>query len=120
LVFSIVSKPEFCKERANPPLCVVFVLIQSVEVLDKFGSAITRNTADQHEEIKTARTQCLESFAALQNVDAWRQRVHNPAYRGALRSRPLDMTDQRKMKVMSHDLFNLVEILMEKRKRAVI
>nr|CAB3264510.1 nuclear pore complex protein Nup214-like [Phallusia mammillata] len=73
-------------------------LQKDVVKLCDFRNDIIKLTTDQHDEIKTARTHCLETFSALKNVEMRKKRIENPAYRNALHSRQLDLADKRKMK----------------------
>ena len=70
-----------------------------MENLSEFSKGIAKTTIEQHEEIKTVCDLTLHSHAALQSVQTHRERIGNPAYRSALFVRPLDIADQRKMKV---------------------
>lgn len=72
---------------------------QDVEALTDFSRDIIKTTSEQHDEIKSVHTNSLECYAALQNVETQRKRVKNPAYRSALYARPLDISDQRMIKV---------------------
>nr|XP_026695870.1 nuclear pore complex protein Nup214-like [Ciona intestinalis] len=73
-------------------------LKQGIESLSLFRNEIAKTTLEQHEEINATRTLCVESYAALQHAQTRDQRAKNPSYRDALVSRPLDLSDQRKMK----------------------
>ncbi|XP_076821562.1 uncharacterized protein LOC143468316 isoform X2 [Clavelina lepadiformis] len=84
-------------------------LNQRVKEMSSFQREITKTTSEQHGEIQSVRNLSLEAFAALQNVETRRKRIENPAYRDALVSRPLDITDQKKIK----DIRNVYQYVKE-------
>ena len=58
---------------------------------------------EQHEEIVDVTNHCLESFTGLRSFQLHKQRLESADYRDALLSRPLDMNDQKTMKVLTTD-----------------
>ena len=70
-----------------------------MEKLGHFGKEIGKATKEQHNEIQAVRDMSLEMYASVQGIETHRQRVENPVYRSALYARPLDMADQRQIKV---------------------